>query len=183
MAEEIESLVKGAARFRMLTAILMIVFGVLALFMPGLTGIAASILFGWIILIAGFVHLAYAFSAGGVGSFLSRVLVSVIYIVGGLYLVFNPGLALGAFTLVIAAVFVVEGVFQVIAFFSSRGMPGAGWLLVDGLIAIALGALIWQNWPSSSAWALGTLIGVNLVVSGFSRLMAAAALKRIAAMA
>ena len=183
MREEFGNAVKGAARFRMISAVLMIIFGCLALFMPGLTGMAASMIFGWIILLAGLVHVAYAFTAGGVGSFLWRVLIAVIYVLGGLYLLTNPGLALGGLTLAIAAIFFVEGVSQIIAFFSSRGMPGASWLLIDGVISIALGALIWENWPSSSAWVIGTLIGINLVISGITRLMAAAALKRIAAMA
>ena len=164
-------------------AILMIIFGCLALFMPMLTGMAASMIFGWIILVAGLAHIAYAFAAGGVGGFLWRVLIGAIYLIGGIYLVINPGLALGGLTLAIAVIFMVEGVSQFLGFISARGMPGAVWLLIDGVISIALGLLIWQNWPNSSAWAIGTLIGVNLVMSGFTRLMTAAALKRIAAMA
>jgi len=176
------TLLKNAARYRMILAVLMIIFGCLAIFMPMLTGIAVAMVFGWIILIAGVVNLVHAFT-GGVGNFLWRIVIAVIYLLGGAYLVFNPGMALGALTLAIAVIFIVEGVTQIIGFFGARGMPGAGWLLFSGIAAIALGVLIWQNWPSDSAWMIGTLIGVNLLVCGLTRLMAASALKRVASIA
>jgi len=65
-----------------------------------------------------------------------------------------------------------------------RGHPrrerGASWLLVNGVITILLGAMIWRNWPSSSVWAIGTLVGVNLLMAGVSRLMLALAARSLA---
>jgi uncharacterized membrane protein HdeD (DUF308 family) len=65
-----------------------------------------------------------------------------------------------------------------IVFFQFRSLPGAGWVLVDGIVTLILGFLIAYPWPLSSAWAIGTLVGVNLLVSGFTRLMYSGAARR-----
>jgi len=152
-------------------AIVMIVLGFVAILMPFTTGIAVSIFVGWIMVFSGFAYLAYAFAAQGAGSFIWRVLVGAAYVVGGGYLAFHPGIALESLTLVVAAIFFIEGVTEMVVFFQFRSLPGAGWILFDGIVTLILSYLIWRPWPSSSIWAIGTLFGVNLIVSGFTRLM------------
>jgi uncharacterized membrane protein HdeD (DUF308 family) len=158
-------------------AVLMIVLGLLAVALPVATGIGVSILIGWIIVFGGFAYLAYAFGAQG-ADFLWRVLLGIVYVVGGFYLVFNPGLALKSLTLVLAAILFAEGVLQMIVFFQLRSLPGSGWVLFDGILTLILGFLIVYHWPSSSEWAIGTLVGINLLMSGFTRLMYSAAARR-----
>src|ERR1700690_89987 len=80
---------------------LMIVMGFLAIALPLATGIGISIFVGWIVVFGGFTYVAYAFSAGGAGAFLWRMLIGIVYVVGGFYLVFHPGLALASLTLVL----------------------------------------------------------------------------------
>ena len=66
-------------------------------------------------------------------------------------------------------------------YFAARGEDGAsGWQLVNAGVTLFLGALIWLNWPSSSVWAIGTLVGVNLLMTGFSRLMLGSAARKLA---
>ena len=151
-------------------AVLMIVLGFLAIALPLATGIGVSILVGWIVVFGGFTYVAYAFAAQGAGAFLWRMLIGIVYVVGGFYLVFHPGLALASLTLLLAAILVAEGVLQMIVFFQFRSLPGSGWVLFDGIMTLLLGFLI-GSWPSSSGWAIGTLVGINLLVSGFTRLM------------
>ena len=152
-------------------SIVLLVLGVVALLMPFTTGIAVSVFVGWIIVFSGFAYVAYAFAASGAGAFIWRFLVGAVYVLGGGYLAFHPGLALESLTLVVAAIFFIEGVMETIAFFQFRNLPGAGWLLFDGIVALVVAYLIWRPWPSSSSWAIGTLVGVNLIVSGLTRLM------------
>ena len=59
------------------------------------------------------------------------------------------------------AFFLVEGIFEIVAFFRIRGVSGSGWMLFDGLVTLLLAGLIWAHWPSSSAWAIGTIVGVE----------------------
>ncbi|MBV9215907.1 MAG: DUF308 domain-containing protein [Acidobacteria bacterium] len=158
-------------------SIVMIILGTAAIVLPMWTGIAVSVMFGWIILIGGFTYFIYAFSAGGVGGFLWRLLISVVYFIGGGYLLAHPVSTLEGLTFALAVIILVEGVFQIIGFFTVRELPGSGWLLFDGVISIVLGAMIAYNWPATSSWAIGTLVGANLLVSGFSRLFYSVAAK------
>jgi uncharacterized membrane protein HdeD (DUF308 family) len=169
---------KGVTGMSIGWAVLMIVLGILAIALPLATGIGISILVGWIVVFGGFTYLAYAFAAQGAGAFLWRMLIGIAYIVGGFYLVFHPGLALQSLTLVLAAILFAEGVLQMIVFFQFRSLPGSGWVLFDAITTLLLGFLIGYPWPFSSAWAIGTLVGVNLLVSGFTRLMYSVAARR-----
>jgi len=159
-------------------ASVMIVLGFLAVFLPFTTGIGISILVGWIVVFSGFAYMAYAFGAQGAGAFIWRMLIGIFYVIGGLYLAFHPGLALESLTLVVAAVFLLEGLLQIAVFFQFRALSGSGWILFDGIVTLLLAYLIWRPWPVSSAWAIGTLVGVNLIVSGFTRLMYSVAVRK-----
>jgi uncharacterized membrane protein HdeD (DUF308 family) len=149
----------------------MIILGFVAIIMPIATGIGISILVGWAMVLGGFSYLAYAFAAQGAGSFIWRMLVGAFYIVGGGYLAFHPGLTLASLTLLVAAIFLVEGITEIVTFFQFSSIPGSGWTLFDGIVTIFLAYMIWRPWPVSSVWAIGTLVGVNLIFSGFTRLM------------
>jgi uncharacterized membrane protein HdeD (DUF308 family) len=182
--KSITDVLKEATGMSIGMASVMIVLGVLAVLLPFATGVGISILVGWIIVFTGFAYVAYAFGAQGAGALIWRMLVGIFYIVGGFYLAFHPGLALASLTLVVAAIFLAEGVLEIAVFFQFRAVPGAGWLLFDGIVALLLAYAIWHPWPVSSTWVIGTLVGINLIVSGFTRLMySVAARKTIKAIA
>ena len=177
-AQSTTGIIKKAAGASIGWGVVMILLGVLALFLPLATGIGVSIAVGWIIVFGGIAYVASAFSARGAGSFLWRLLIGVVYILGGLYLAFNPGLALASLTLTMALMFFFEGVLETVVFFQFRTLPGSGWVLFDGLVTLFLAYLIWRPWPSSSIWAIGTILGINLIMSGFTRLMYSVAARR-----
>jgi uncharacterized membrane protein HdeD (DUF308 family) len=152
-------------------AVVFIVLGMLAIIEPGVAGLAVTILVGWLLIFGGVAHLVAAFSGGGAGRVLWQILIGVVYIVGGGYFLMHPLLGLGTLTLFLALIILTEAVFEIIAYFRMRGASGSGWLLVNALITLLLGGLIWFHWPSSSVWAIGILVGVNLLMTGFSRLM------------
>jgi len=164
--------------FFMSSSILMVVVGVLAIVLPLAAGIGVSIFVSWLIFLTGFAHLVYAFAARGVGGFAWRLVVGIVYVAGGLYLAFHPRLSLVSLTLVLAAILTVEGVMQVAVFIHLRSLPGSGWILFDGAVTLLLGLLIGLSWPSGSAWAIGTLVGINFLVSGFARLVYGASVNR-----
>jgi uncharacterized membrane protein HdeD (DUF308 family) len=91
-----------------------------------------------------------------------------------------PLLALGSLTLFLSAIILMEGVFEIIAYFRMRGHRASGWLLINSLVTLLLGGLIWIRWPSSSVWAIGILVGVNLLMTGISRLMFGLAARELA---
>jgi uncharacterized membrane protein HdeD (DUF308 family) len=177
-AQSITDKIKEATGMSIGMAAVMIVLGFLAVLLPFATGIGIAILVGWIIAFSGFAYLAYAFAAQSAGAFLWRTLIGVAYVIGGVYLAFHPGLGLESLTLVVAAIFFAEGVLEAVVFFQFRSLPGSGWILFDSVVTLLLAYLIWRPWPFSSTWAIGTLVGINLIVSGFTRLMYSVAARK-----
>ena len=77
----------------------------------------------------------------------------------------DPVLAAEALTLMLAAAFLVGGVFRIVAAVAER-FPGWGWVLCNGILSVVLGLLIWQEWPWSGLWVLGLFVGIDLIVNG-----------------
>jgi uncharacterized membrane protein HdeD (DUF308 family) len=152
-------------------SVVMIALGILAVVLPRAAGLGISVVIAWIIVLTGLAYLAYAFAAQGAGSFLWRVLIGIVYVFGGGYLAFHSGIAVESLTLVVAAVFFLEGVLEIAAFFQLRTLSGSGWILFDGILALVLAYVIYRPWPSSSTWAIGIIVGINLIVSGITGLM------------
>ena len=150
--------------------IAMILLGFLALCLPLAAGIGVSIAVGWIVVFGGILYGASAFAARGAGPFLWRALAGLVYVIGGCYLIFHPGLGLATLTLALALLFFFEGVTEILAFFQHRTIPGAGWILFNGFVTLFLAYIIWSPWPNSSVWAIGTILGINLILSGITRL-------------
>lgn len=159
-------------------AVLMIVLGILAIAWPFMAAIAVTRLVGWLLIFGGITHIVAAFQTRGAGAVLWEILVGLVYLVGGGYILFHPLLGVATLTLFLAAVFLAEGVFDIISFFSIRGQKGAGWMLFDGLVTILLAGLIWVHWPSSSVWAIGTIVGISLLISGIKWLMISMATRK-----
>ena len=159
-------------------AIVIIVLGFAAVLLPFAAGIGVSIVVSWIIAFGGVAYLVYAFAAGGTGAFLWRVLIGAIYVLGGGYLAFHPGLAFESLTLAVAVIFFLEGTMEILAFFELRAVSGSGFILFDAVVTLVLAYLIWRPWPSSSVWAIGTLVGANLIFRGVTWLMYSSSARR-----
>lgn len=173
------TIIKKASGWFIAMAVVFILLGIMAIIEPGIAGLAVTILVGWVLIFGGGAHLVAAFSGGGAGRVIWQILIGIVYIVGGLYFLTHPLLGLGTLTLLLAVIILMEAVFEVIAYFRMRGQGGSGWLLVNALITLLLGGLIWFHWPSSSVWAIGILVGVNLLMTGFSRLMFGLAARKL----
>ncbi|MFZ0911846.1 MAG: DUF308 domain-containing protein [Candidatus Korobacteraceae bacterium] len=161
-------------------AILLIVFGFLAIAIPFATSWGVVLVIAWLIVFSGVFQFIHAFQSKGVGHILWKLLVAVLYLIAGGYFLLHPVLGVAAFTLVLAIFFVVEGVFDLVAYFSTRAIPGSGWILFDGIVTLVLGLLVWRQWPSSSLWVMGTLVGISMIFTGMTRLMLSLAVRRLA---
>ena len=93
----------------------------------------------------------------------------------------HPALAVASLTLVLASLFLIEGILNIVLFFKMRSVGGSSWVLIDGIITLLLGLMIYMQWPSSSAWAIGTLVGVSMIISGATRVMLSLAVRRASA--
>jgi len=165
----------------MVWGILMCLCGILAISLPLATSIGVVILLAWLILFAGVWHLIFAFQSHGIGAVLWQVLLAIVYGIAGIYMLMNPLLGVVSLTLVLAVFLLFEGILELILYFRIREVANAGWVLFDGIITLILGTLIWTQWPSSSLWLIGTLVGISLIFSGISRFMLSLAMRSASA--
>lgn len=173
-------IVRQASTWSIVWGVLLIVFGMLAVGSPFLAALAVNVVIAWLIVLAGAIHLTLAFSAHGAGSFIWKLLVGVAYLAFGGYLIVHPVLAVASLTLILASLFLIEGILNIILFFKMRAMRGSSWVLIDGVITLLLGLMIYAQWPSSSVWAIGTLVGVSMILSGITRMMLSFAVRKTA---
>lgn len=162
-----------------LLSILLIIFGFLAIVLPAATSIGVALMIGWLVLFGGLVQLIHAFQSKGIGNIVWKLLVAAFYLMAGVYLIARPALGLAGLTLALAIFFVAEGVVDVIAYFSTRKSGASGWMLLDGIVTLILGFMIWNRWPATSLWVIGTLVGISMLMTGITRLMMAVAVRKL----
>jgi len=160
-------------------AVLFIVLGLFGIIEPGVAGLGVTLLVGWILVIGAVFHFVAAFKGGGAKQVIFQVVIGIVYAIGGLYFLTHTIMGTATLTLLLAGIILAEGVIEVISYFRMRKEGASGWLLVNGIITLALGGLIWFHWPSSTVWAIGTLVGVNLLITGITRLMFGLAVRKM----
>ena len=107
-----------------------------------------------------------------------KLLVGIAYLFFGAYLIMHPVLGVVSLTLILASLFLIEGILDIVLFFKIRPTQRSTWVLVDGIITLLLGLMIYTQWPSSSAWAIGTLVGISMIFSGVARVMMSLAVRK-----
>lgn len=148
--------------------IVLIVAGLAAVAFPFISTVAAKIMLGWLFLIGGVVMIIHAFQAPAWSGFLWSLLIGLLYAVAGAYLAFFPLTGLLTLAILLAALFFAEGIMEVIMAFRVRPHEGWGFLLLSGIAALAVGVLIAMDLPGSATWALGLLVGINMLFTGSS---------------
>jgi uncharacterized membrane protein HdeD (DUF308 family) len=160
-------------------AVLFIILGMFAIVEPAVAGLGVTLLVGWLLIFGAIAHFIGAFKGGGAKHVVLQILIGIAYLIGGLYSLTHPLLAIGTLTLLLAAVIFAAGVLEIISYFRLKGEGASGWVLFNGVIALLLGGMIWFHWPSSSVWAIGILVGVNLLMTGMARLMFGMAARKL----
>ena len=171
------ALVKQGSKWGIVWGLLLIVLGMLAIAEPFLAAVALATFIAWLLILVGIVHIAVAIHAHSGKSMGWKLLIGVSYIFIGGYLLFRPLVGVATLTLMLAFLFLFEGVLDFMLWWRSRSSAGAFWILVDSVITLARGGMIYMHWPSSSAWAIGTLVGISMIISGVTRIMLSLAVR------
>jgi uncharacterized membrane protein HdeD (DUF308 family) len=172
--------VRQASTLSVVWGVLLVILGMLAVASPLVAAVAVNAVIAWLIVLAGVVHVIIAFHSHRAGSLIWRLLVGLAYGCFGVYLIAHPAVGVASLTLILATLFLVEGISNIALYFQVRTTHRASWFLLDGIITLALGLMIYLQWPSSSAWAIGTLVGVSLIVSGVTRVMLSLGVRTVA---
>jgi uncharacterized membrane protein HdeD (DUF308 family) len=175
----LEGELKRASEISIVLAVLLIIFGVIAIALPLVSSIGITIVIGWLVLFAGIAQLVHAFQSKGIGHIVWKLVVAVVYLVAGVYLIAHPVLGVASLTLVLGVFLFAEGVADIVAYFFTRKSGSSPWVLLDGVVTLILGFMIWNGWPLSSAWVIGTLVGISMVMTGTTRLMMILAARKL----
>ena len=162
-------------RLFLFQGVVMIVLGVIAIIAPVAATLAVNIFIGWLLVISGVVGLVALFSAKDIPAFLWNLVTAALSLAVGGLLVWKPIAGALTLTIVLTAFFIAEGVFQIITSIAYRDIMAGSWvwMLVSGISDLVLALIIIVGWPFTAVWALGLLVGVNLITSGWAVVMAA----------
>ena len=157
--------------------VLTVIAGFLSIGSPMVAALGVSILIGIALVIAGLARTIGAFSAGSFGQGALAFVGGILTFVAGMILAGRPGLGLATLTLLVGGYLVVDGISGAVLAFHVRPEKGWGWMLFSAAMGVLLGFLLLREWPLSGLWAIGTLVGVNLLLSGFSMISIGSAVK------
>ena len=155
--------------------IALVILGILALLAPVIASVAATVFFGWILLVSGIVGLISTFRARQAPGFGWSLLSALVATVAGLLLLVWPLQGTLSLTAVLIAFLLVEGVASVMYALEHRSALSGrwGWMLASGIVDIFLGVLLLVGLPGTALWALGLLLGINLLFGGWALILMA----------
>jgi len=158
--------------------IVLIALGVGAVLAPVMAGSALVIVIGFILLVAGTVPIVREWKAESSKERTMGLTLGIITALAGIAIIGHPLFGLAFLTVLLVGYFVAEGVGKIIVSFRYKPATGWKWLLGSGVLSLVFGLLIWNQWPLSGMWAVGVLVGVNLLGTGLSLVTLASTLRR-----
>jgi uncharacterized membrane protein HdeD (DUF308 family) len=170
--------VKRARNWLYAIAAVSMIAGVLAILIPAVASVTVAILAGWLLLIVGAIALAYAWSVRAPGRWL-RLFTAALTALAGICLIVFPLTGTFTLTFFLAVWFLATGIFYLAAAIQHRHEGGAAMLGLHGVLSLVLGGLILADLPSSAGWAIGLLVGINLLFFSIRALFAARALDAV----
>ena len=158
--------VKSGTGMLIVLGILTAILGFLAMGAPLMTGVAVAVMVGIFVIIGGIARTIFAFKADSWGKGILAFVLGALTLVCGIVMVARPLFGLASLTLVLAAYFLIDGIFEIVTAFKMKPAAGWGWMLFGGIVSAILGFMIWRQWPVSGAWAIGILVGIKLLFVG-----------------
>lgn len=152
----------------MTIGIVAIVIGCIAILVPAVASVGTAIFIGWILVIAGAFLVAGAFMAHSIGSVVLRLAWALLTVIVGLWLIVEPHNGTLTLTLVLGIYFLFMGLTRIAVAFAGRGQEGAGLVGLSGVAGLLIGILVLAEFPSSADWAIGLLVGIDLIFAGWT---------------
>ena len=160
--------------------VVQILAGMLAVGFAFLATLASVVALGILLLIAAGAQTAAAIWARDWSGFFLFLLLGVLYAVAGFVTLLHPDVTAESLTLMLAAAFLIGGLYRIVFALVAR-FDSWGWVVFNGVVTVLLGVAILQQWPGSSLWVLGTLVGADLIANGVTWSMLAVRVRNAAA--
>jgi uncharacterized membrane protein HdeD (DUF308 family) len=158
--------------------ILQILLGGVAVASPLAGGLVVTMVLGISLIVAGIARLFTAFAADSFGAGTLAFVWGLLVATTGFFVFTNPGVGLATLTLVISIMLFISGLSECAVAFHAKPESGWGWILTGGIVSVILAIMVWRRFPFSSIWLVGTLVGINLLVTGFETVMVGTAVRR-----
>jgi len=183
MQKSIREMVRLHSGLLIAQGVIITLLGMAAVVWPQISSIAVDVYVGWIFLFSGVAGLITMFFAPNAAGFFWSLLTGALALFAGVLLLWHPIEGVVSLTLVLVAFFIAEGLFQIAAAFGYRtAFPASwGWMLFSGVTDLILAGLIIAGWPGSASWALGLVVGANLITSGLAIIFVVSAARRVLA--
>jgi len=169
--------VKKRSGWTIFMGVLTAALGMFLILYPLATATITTVLLGWVLIFVGIAQLVFALHSQTVGSFFLKVLLCALYGITGVALAFFPFEGVEALTGLLGTLLLVQGGLLTATAFQVKPLDGWGWFLADAIASVCMGILILAKWPSSSVWAIGTLVGVAVLMGGISRIVIASKIR------
>ena len=150
--------------------ILLVILGIAAIFLPFFSTVVIETWIGLILASAGVSGIVYAVQTRTEDGFIWKLLLGGLYIATGILLFVYPLTGVLTLTLLLGSFLLTEGVFETILAFKLKPHSNWGWVLANGILTIAFGAIVWFLWPSDSTWLIGTIVGASILSTGIARI-------------
>ena len=150
--------------------VLTAVVGLVMIAYPFATATVTAAFLGWALLVTAVAQLFFAFSSQTAGNFFLKLLLAVLYGIAGLALAGFPVAGAASLTGVLGTLLIAEAIFEMVIAFSVPAGEGRGWFMLSSLTSLLVGVMILAAWPSSTIWAIGTLVGVAVLMNGITRI-------------
>ena len=157
----------------------LVILGAIALSATPFVSVVTVALFGIIMVVGGIAQVVSAFWAGKWSGFMLQILLGILYVIVGYILMDRPVESAASLTLVIAAFLMVGGLIRIVVSMSER-FAGWGWSLLNGIVTLLLGLLLYRQWPLTGLVAIGMFVGIEMIFNGWYWIMLAIGLKRTA---
>jgi uncharacterized membrane protein HdeD (DUF308 family) len=144
-----------------------IIVGLMAISSTVIATMASVWVFGLLLLIEGISEVIHAIMVRNWRGFALHLVAAVLYLFAGVFMLEDPLRAAAVLTLLLAAAFFSGGLLRII-FSLAVQFPSWPWVLLNGVVDIFLGVLIWREWPGSSLWVIGLFLGIDLLFHGWS---------------
>ena len=155
--------------------------GAIAILVPQVATLVIDLFIGWILIFGGIVRALTLLRSRSLPGTLWSLLASVLAIVLGFLLVFKPTEGVMTLTMVMVTFFIIQGVFSILLALQFKAhIRSWGWTLLSGVVDLVLAYLIWRGWPDTASWAIGLLVGINMLFAGMALIFTAFAARNSA---
>ena len=162
----------------MLLGVLLVLGGIVAITYPCVSSVGVVMVLGIILIVSGVFTIIGAFWAGKWSALLLQLLVGILYVMVGMAVRDSPLESTALMTMFMAAFFIVVGSFRIIVSVVER-FPQWGWALINGVVTLLAGLIIYDSFPFSALWVIGLLVGLELLFNGWTWIMLSLVIRQI----